>query len=54
MAKRAEKVSELQIERPVRAKLSPAESLKRMKAFERRREQFVAAVRKSKDRGEPS
>jgi hypothetical protein len=49
MAKRAEKISELQIERPPRAKLSPAESLKRMKAFDRRRGQFVAAVGKSKD-----
>ena len=49
MTKRAEKVSELQIERPPRAKLSPVESLKRMKAFDGRRAQFVAAVRKSKD-----
>jgi hypothetical protein len=52
--KRAEKVSELQIERPPRAKLSPAESLKRMKGFDRRKEQFVAAVRKSKDRSLPA
>jgi hypothetical protein len=49
MAKRAEKIGELQIEGPPRAKLSPAEYLKRMKAFDRRRDQFVAAVRKSKD-----
>ena len=50
MAKRAQKVSELKIERPRRAKLAPAESLKRMEAFNRRKEQFVAAVRKGKDR----
>ena len=50
MAKRVHKVSELKIERPQRAKLSPAESLKRLEAFTRRKDQFVAAVRKSKDR----
>jgi hypothetical protein len=50
MAKRAHKVSELKIERPERAKLAPVESLKRMEAFNRRKEQFVAVVRKSKDR----
>jgi hypothetical protein len=54
MAKRAEKVSELQIERPPRAKLSAAESLKRMEGFDRRREQFVAAIRKSKNRDLPA
>ena len=50
MAKRAQKVSELKIERPHRAKLAPAESLKRMEAFNRRKEQFVAAIQKGKDR----
>jgi len=50
MAKRAQKVSELKIERPRRSKLAPAESVKRMEAFDRRKEQFVAAVRKGKDR----
>ena len=50
MAKRAQKISELTIERPKRAKLAPTESLKRMEAFNRRKEQFVAAVRKSKAR----
>jgi hypothetical protein len=50
MAKRAQKVSELKIERPQRAELPPAESLKRMEAFNRRREHFVAAVRKGKNR----
>ena len=37
MVKRAHKVSELKIERPQRAKLTAAESLKRMEAFNRRR-----------------
>ena len=41
MTKRAQKGSELKIERPQWAKLAPAESLKRMEAFSRRREQFV-------------
>ena len=50
MAKRAQKVSELEIERSRQAKLAPAESLKRMEAFNRRKEQFVATVRKGKDR----
>lgn len=50
MAKRAQKVTELKMQRPRRAKLAAAESLKRMEAFNRRKEQFVAAVRKGKDR----
>lgn len=54
MAKRAEKVTELQIERLPRAKLSAAESLKRMKGFDRRKDQFVTAVRKSKGRSLPA
>jgi hypothetical protein len=50
MTKRAQKVSELNIERPRRVKLAPAESVKRMEAFGRRKEQFVATVRKGKGR----
>ena len=50
MAKRIQKVNELKIERSRRAKVAPAESLKRMEAFNRRKEQFVAAIRKGKDR----
>jgi hypothetical protein len=50
MTKRAQKVTELKGERPQRAKLAPAESLKRMEAFNRRKGEFVTAVRKSKDR----
>lgn len=37
--------------RPQRHKLSAAESLQRMKEFDKRKEAFVAALRKSKDRG---
>ena len=37
--------------RAQRAKLSPEESLKRMQEFAKRKERFVAAVRKGKDRG---
>jgi hypothetical protein len=34
-----------------RIKLTPKESLKRLEEFARRKEQFIAAVRKGKDRG---
>jgi hypothetical protein len=37
--------------RPQRRKLSAEESLQRMKEFDQRKEAFVAALRKSKDRG---
>ena len=37
-----------------RAKLTPEESLKRMQAFGKRKEQFVATVRKGKDRSIPA
>jgi hypothetical protein len=35
-------------ERPERVKISAEESLKRMKEFDKRKEKFVAAIRKSK------
>jgi hypothetical protein len=35
--------------RPKPAKLSAEESLKRMAAFEQRKEQFIAAIRKNKN-----
>lgn len=38
------------IQRPKRVKLSAKESLRRMEAFEQRKEAFVAAVRKGTDR----
>jgi hypothetical protein len=37
--------------RPRRRKLSAEESLRRMKEFDKRKEAFIAALRKSKDRG---
>ena len=37
-----------------RAKLSAEESLKRMEEFPERKEQFVAAVRKGKNRSVPA
>jgi hypothetical protein len=37
--------------RPQRCKLSAEESLERMKDFDKRKEAFIAALRKSKDRG---
>ena len=51
MAERAEKVSKLQIERRPRAKLSAAESLKRMKGLDRRGEQFGCRCRKGSGAG---
>lgn len=39
-------------DRPLqRRKLSAEESLQRMKEFDKRKESFIAALRKSKDRG---
>jgi hypothetical protein len=38
-------------DRPKRRKLSAEESLQRMKEFDQRKESFIAALRKSKDRG---
>ena len=37
--------------RPKRRKLTAVESLQRMKEFDKRKESFIAALRKSKDRG---
>lgn len=37
--------------RPKRRRLSAKESLKRMQEFAKRKEQFIATVRKDKDRG---
>ncbi len=47
-------VVEVKILRPRRAKLTAEESLERMEAIQERKEQIIAAVRKSKDRGLPS
>lgn len=48
MAKR-QKIQELKVERPRRAKLSEEETLKRMEAFGERKEKFIASVRKGKN-----
>jgi len=48
MARRLKELKELKIERPPRIKLSAKESLKRTKEFDKRKEKFIAAVRKSK------
>jgi hypothetical protein len=51
MAKKQKPSKSLKIERPEHAKLSAKESLKRLEEFTKRKEQFVAAVRKGKGRG---
>jgi hypothetical protein len=48
MAKKRKDVQELKIMRPKRAKLSEEETLRRMEAFDERKEQFIASVRKSR------
>ena len=48
MAGTLEDLKELKIERPPRIKLSAKESLKRTKEFDKRKESFIAVVRKSK------
>jgi hypothetical protein len=50
MAKKREGVREQKIQRPERVKLSPEESLERMQDFAKRKERFVAAIRKGKNR----
>jgi hypothetical protein len=50
MARKRKEIKEWQIERPERAQLSAEESLKRMQDFAQRKERFVAAVRKGKNR----
>jgi hypothetical protein len=45
-----QEVQEVKIQRPKRAKLTAEESLKRMETFPERKEQIIAAVRKSKGR----
>jgi hypothetical protein len=48
MAKKQKEVQELKVQRPKRAKLSEEETLRRMEAFDERKEQFIASVRKGK------
>jgi hypothetical protein len=49
MARRLKDLKELKIERPPRLKLSAKESLKRTKEFDKRKDRFIAAVRKGKN-----
>lgn len=49
MTKKAKVIKEVKIERPKIKKLSDKESLKRMKDFTKRKEKFVASVRKSEN-----
>jgi hypothetical protein len=46
MAKRLKVSKKVKVERPPRAQLSAEESLKRMQEFDKRREQFIASIRK--------
>lgn len=48
MARRLKGLKKAKIERPLRVKLSAKESLKRTSEFEKRKEQFIATVRKGK------
>ena len=50
MVKKRERAQESTFQRPKRAKLSGKESLKRMREFSKRKENFIAAVRKGKNR----
>jgi hypothetical protein len=51
MANGKKRSKDLPSERAERTKLSAEESLKRMRDFAKRKERFVATVRKGKDRG---
>jgi hypothetical protein len=50
MAKKSRPTKLPQTGRAKRVKLSPEESLKRVKEFDQRKEAFVAAIRKGKNR----
>jgi hypothetical protein len=54
MAKTQKQTKGLRAQRPERGKLSANESLKRLEEFSKRKEHFVAAVRKGKDRDLPA
>jgi hypothetical protein len=49
MTKGLKDIKEIKIERPQRVKLSAREVVKRMAAFPKRREQFIATVGKRKN-----
>jgi hypothetical protein len=46
--KEGSEVEEIKIQRPPRAKLTAEESLERMEDFPKRRDKFIASVRKGK------
>lgn len=48
MASRLKDIKEIRIQRPPRAKLSAEESFKRMQEFDKRKEKFIASIRKGK------
>jgi len=50
MAKKPKQAKPVASGRSERVKLSAEESLKRMKAFDARKEAFIAAIRKGKNR----
>ena len=54
MAKSKKQTKSRPAGRTERIQLTPAESLKRMQAFDKRKEAFVAAVRKGKNRSVPA
>ena len=49
MAKKPEESKASKMKRRKRVKVSAKEGLKRMRAFGKRREQFIAAIREGKD-----
>ena len=51
MAEKLEELQEVKVQRPKRVKMTAQESLRRMETLPERKEQIVAAVRKSKSRG---
>jgi hypothetical protein len=48
MAKRPKDIREIKIEQPPSAKLSAEESLNRTQEFDKRKERFIASIRKGK------
>ena len=50
MSKKLKEIKDIKIERPERAKLTAKESLKRMQEFSKRKDKFIASIRKSKNR----
>ena len=51
MAKKRDKIEDVKTARSQRVKLSREESLEGMREFPKRKENFVANIRKGKDRG---